>query len=422
VLHEALGLPPGAAVRVASEISLPSRLELPSERALLTGLEERRLDLVALRRGYESQDQTLRAAVLAQFPRITLGFHQASDTTNVHTTGFGVTIDLPIFDRNQGHIAIEQATELAHLQPPGIEIAVTALPIGLHQHERGGAAPPTQVPAIAAGFELPALFAEAAMAFQRGGNVNVLLPAGLHDGVTPRVGVKQDHDLDASGGLELPDELGRPCGGCPAGDAHGPTMRLFDIPPDAPGDHLLAEDQDAAHVLGALHLRVARRILHRGHRVHHLASFRLLGIIDEQRARFPPLGVQGSEQLLSLLAQGGLGVPPLHQAEVIATGPVPWGIQIPLQVGDMAPTPHTGDGHDQQAEVRVMIPVKVPLQGPEKLVKGGRHTYDADHGAILLRPPVSGTWIPFLAIQRGLPLLPHLSTPSHHRPLKSQST
>jgi hypothetical protein len=69
-----------------------------------------------------------------------------------------------------------------------------------------------------------------------------------------------------------------------------------------------------------------------------------------------------------------------------------------------------------------MIPVKVPLQGPEKLVKGGRHTYDAEHGAILLRPPVSGTWIPFLAIQRGLPLLPHLSTPSHHLPLKSQST
>jgi outer membrane protein, heavy metal efflux system len=48
--------------------------------------------------------------VLAQFPKIALGFHQASDTTNVHTTGFGVTIDLPIFDRNQGHIAIEQAT------------------------------------------------------------------------------------------------------------------------------------------------------------------------------------------------------------------------------------------------------------------------------------------------------------------------
>ena len=110
VLHEALGLPPDAAIRVAGELSLPSRLELPSERALLTGLEEHRLDLVALRHGYESQDQTLRAAILAQFPRITLGFHQASDTTNVHTTGFGVTIDLPIFDRNQGHIAIERAT------------------------------------------------------------------------------------------------------------------------------------------------------------------------------------------------------------------------------------------------------------------------------------------------------------------------
>ena len=183
-----------------------------------------------------------------------------------------------------------QATELAHLQPPGIEIAVTDLPMGLHEHERGGTAPPTQVPAVAAGFELPAVCAEAAIAFQRGGNVKVLLPAGLHDGVTQRVGVKQDHDLDASGGLELPDELGRQCGGVPEGDAHGPTVRFFDIQPDAPGDHLLAEDQDAAHILVALDIRVARRVLHLGHRVHHFAPFRLLGIIDEQKRGSPRWG------------------------------------------------------------------------------------------------------------------------------------
>src|SRR5207237_9361860 len=59
---------------------------------------------------YEAQQQTLRAAILAQFPKITLGFHQASDTSNVHTTGFGVSVDLPVFDRNQGNIAIQRAT------------------------------------------------------------------------------------------------------------------------------------------------------------------------------------------------------------------------------------------------------------------------------------------------------------------------
>ena len=48
--------------------------------------------------------------MLGQFPRINLGVTQARDTSNVGTTGIGVTIDLPIFDRNQGHIALEEAT------------------------------------------------------------------------------------------------------------------------------------------------------------------------------------------------------------------------------------------------------------------------------------------------------------------------
>ena len=109
-LNKSLGLPPEAQVRLAEDRALPSRLDLPPEQELMTDIDERRLDLLALRRGYESQEQTLRAAVLAQFPKITLGIHQARDTTNVQSTGFGVMIDLPIFDRNQGTIAIEKAT------------------------------------------------------------------------------------------------------------------------------------------------------------------------------------------------------------------------------------------------------------------------------------------------------------------------
>ena len=74
----------------------------------------------------------------------------------------------------------------------------------------------------------------------------MLLPARLHDGVAEIVLVKQGHDLDAGGGFELPDELRRQLGGFPAGDAHGPAVRSFDIRPNAPRDELLAEDQDAA--------------------------------------------------------------------------------------------------------------------------------------------------------------------------------
>ncbi len=110
MLNQALGVPPEMRIRPDPDMTLPSAVHLPTERQLENGLENRRLDLLALKRGYESQEETLRAAVLSQFPNINIGFSRASDTSNVHTTGFGVTIDLPIFDRNQGGIATERAT------------------------------------------------------------------------------------------------------------------------------------------------------------------------------------------------------------------------------------------------------------------------------------------------------------------------
>jgi outer membrane protein TolC len=110
VLNRSLGLPPDRPVRLTSDENLPSRLDAPSIDRLLSGLQDRRLDLLALKRGYESQDATLRAAILAQFPRITLGLTAARDTSNVKTIGVGATIDLPLFDRNQGVIATETAT------------------------------------------------------------------------------------------------------------------------------------------------------------------------------------------------------------------------------------------------------------------------------------------------------------------------
>ncbi|HEY2123612.1 MAG TPA: TolC family protein [Chthoniobacterales bacterium] len=110
-LKSAVGVLPETNLSIERVIALPSHLPLPSEGELIADLENRRLDLVGLRQGYQSQEQTVRAAVLAQFPKVVFGFNpHSSDTTNVHTIGFGVTIDLPIFDRNQGNIAIETAT------------------------------------------------------------------------------------------------------------------------------------------------------------------------------------------------------------------------------------------------------------------------------------------------------------------------
>jgi len=77
---------------------------------LLAGLETHRLDLVALKLGYESQEASLRAAIRSQFPKINLSLTQARDTGLVKTRGYGVAIDVPLFDRNQATIAHERAT------------------------------------------------------------------------------------------------------------------------------------------------------------------------------------------------------------------------------------------------------------------------------------------------------------------------
>ncbi|MGI8956052.1 MAG: TolC family protein [Chthoniobacterales bacterium] len=109
-LKKAIGLSPDATVQLRAGISLPSHVSTPSYSSLTNNLEERRLDLLALKKGYESQEEKVRAAILAQFPRINVGFNRLSDTSNVHTIGPAVTIDLPVFDRAQGTIAFERAT------------------------------------------------------------------------------------------------------------------------------------------------------------------------------------------------------------------------------------------------------------------------------------------------------------------------
>jgi outer membrane protein TolC len=109
-LNRLLGLAPDANPTLAPDIPLPAHLDLPPASQLLDGLEQHRLDLLALRRGYASQEASLRAAILAQFPRINFGINRARDTSNVGTMGIGLTIELPVFDRNQGVIALERAS------------------------------------------------------------------------------------------------------------------------------------------------------------------------------------------------------------------------------------------------------------------------------------------------------------------------
>ncbi len=109
-LNRILGTEPEMRVALRGGLVLPTHLAPPPQRELIDNVEVQRLDLLGLRQGLESQDATVRAAVLSQFPKMSAAFVKASDTTNVHTTGFNVTVDVPIFDRNQGVIANERAT------------------------------------------------------------------------------------------------------------------------------------------------------------------------------------------------------------------------------------------------------------------------------------------------------------------------
>lgn len=83
----------------------------PAEfKAAIAHLPARRPDLLALQAGYQSQQESVRQAILQQFPQLSIGPTQGSDTGKVRTVGFGINVSLPLFDRNQGNIAIQRAT------------------------------------------------------------------------------------------------------------------------------------------------------------------------------------------------------------------------------------------------------------------------------------------------------------------------
>jgi outer membrane protein TolC len=108
-LNALLGLKPEAELRFAGDL-VTAPIDADQIAKALTELARRRPDLLALRAGYQAQEEKVRQAVLQQFPALNIGVIRGRDTTGVRTTTLGVTIGLPIFDRNQGSIAIEQTT------------------------------------------------------------------------------------------------------------------------------------------------------------------------------------------------------------------------------------------------------------------------------------------------------------------------
>lgn len=110
-LHDLLGLDATAPLRLTGAPFSVAPDQVAVQRAL-SEMPRRRPDLLALQAGYVSQQQKLRAAILAQFPAITVGFVRARDNSNVASKGLSIGLSLPLFDGNRGNIAIARATRL----------------------------------------------------------------------------------------------------------------------------------------------------------------------------------------------------------------------------------------------------------------------------------------------------------------------
>lgn len=109
-LNQLLGLQPDVQLPLIG----PGNIEPVSQdqfQAAVAGLPHRRVDLLALEAGYQSQEQNVRQAILAQFPALSAGVDQSRDPVEgVNFFGPTVSLTLPLFNRNRGQIAMQRAT------------------------------------------------------------------------------------------------------------------------------------------------------------------------------------------------------------------------------------------------------------------------------------------------------------------------
>jgi outer membrane protein TolC len=108
-LNALLGLSASTQVALVGTVQ-PAMIDVNS---LTTDVTQRligRPDMRALQAAYQSQEEKYHGAVLAQFPVLNVGVTRARDTSGLYTLGFGLSLSLPVFNRNRGNIAIEQAT------------------------------------------------------------------------------------------------------------------------------------------------------------------------------------------------------------------------------------------------------------------------------------------------------------------------
>lgn len=108
-LNLLLNLPPETQLKLISTHPIKP-IHRQQVKIALQHLVTRRPDLLALRAAYKAQDLKFREAIINQFPVVSVGVTRSRDTQDTQAAGFGITINIPLFNRNRGNVAIEKAT------------------------------------------------------------------------------------------------------------------------------------------------------------------------------------------------------------------------------------------------------------------------------------------------------------------------
>jgi outer membrane protein TolC len=110
-LNGFLALGPGETLALAEPAALRDPALFDAE-ALFQSALATRADLAALRSSYDANEASLRFARVAALPLPSLSLSRARDTSDVRTSGAGLSLVLPIWNRGRGDIAIARATRL----------------------------------------------------------------------------------------------------------------------------------------------------------------------------------------------------------------------------------------------------------------------------------------------------------------------
>ncbi len=101
-IDHALGLPTYVEVALENDMSLPVPVNFPALKALAGGLNDRRIDIMALEKGIKDKDVPMMNYIYSRFARINLFIPFKTRAQWLDPTGAHIAIDIPMFSGGLG--------------------------------------------------------------------------------------------------------------------------------------------------------------------------------------------------------------------------------------------------------------------------------------------------------------------------------